>query len=312
MKLTKFNKMKKNIILFVIYISYSVCYSQQLTIEETFNYIESIENIYQGSILRYGNKTEKVNVKYKLSEDGILSKQTYYVMSNNETYEEDNIITVHVDDLKREVNYDGDSFIKFKCKTNNCIKEGSRYSNDGLHVFVRQEYEAKKVIKAINYLFSLIDEMNFNRDLDDPFASLTKHEILISNKYSRNNLIKLQESNGTYQIPVSFGFLNKLFILDSGASEITISNTLEKELLKNGLIKKNANLPDALYKIANGNIISQRRILITQLTVGKYTIKNIIASIGNENSPLLLGKNFLDKFKSWSINNVNKTLEILN
>lgn len=324
--------MKKVIILFLFLYKIN-SYSQQLTIEETFNYIENIENVYTGYMLNMPNKI-KINTKYSLTNDGILSSGTYYIEEktgdiidfdysfgtltiknrsqslNDNTVNLTNVVSVNVNDLKRDIKYDNkSSFIEFICKTNNCFTRNGHYRNDGLSIFVQQEYQALKLIKAVKYLFSLIDEKEFTRDLDDPFLSTVNSKIVSSNK---SKFIKLTETNGIYQVPVKFGALSKKFILDSGASDITISSSLEKELLKNGLVNKKVSLADALYRVASGEIISHRRILISQITVGDFTIKNVIASVGNENTPLLLGKNFFDNFKSWSINNLEKILQLNN
>ena len=49
---------------------------------------------------------------------------------------------------------------------------------------------------------------------------------------------------------------------------------------------------------------------IVKLKVGNFTVKNLIISVGDENSPLLLGKNFLDKFETWTIDNSKKTIKL--
>lgn len=287
-------------------------YSQQLSIDETFKYIENIENVYLGYNGYLEGKLCKVDAEYHLDENGILTKQTFYKSNSSKILKSE--ISVHVDDLKRQVKYAG-SLVSFECKTDNCITsyEGGKkiYSNYGLQVLVQQEYEAKKIIRAINYLFSLIDNLNFNRDTDDPFAVSDKKVVTVTNSNtSKSNLVKLNENNGVYTLSVKFGTITKIFVLDSGASEITISNTLENELIKNGIIKKEDYLPDALYKIADGSIINQRRVVIKNLSVGEFNLKNISASIGNENTPLLLGRNFLGIFKTWSIDNQKKLLEL--
>ncbi|WAC02976.1 retroviral-like aspartic protease family protein [Lacinutrix neustonica] len=88
-----------------------------------------------------------------------------------------------------------------------------------------------------------------------------------------------------------------------GASEISISLNLEDDLISKGLLKKEDYIESGLYRIADGSIISCRRIIIKELKVGNFTIKNVVASIGFKESPLLLGKSFLDNFKKWSIDN---------
>lgn len=303
--------MKTIIILLLIPI---LSYTQQLSIDETFKYIENIENVYlgyDGYIENLANKC-KLDAEYHLDEKGILTKETFWKINSLKTKK--NITTVHVDDLKRQVKYVG-SYVMFECNTNNCITHREQgkttYSNNGLQILVQQEYEAKKIIRAINYLFSLIDDINFKRDNYDPFADSGKKNITVTNNnITKINSVKLNEDNGVYTLSVRFGTISKIFVLDSGAAEITISNTFENELIKNGSIKKEDYLPDALYKIADGSIINQRRVIIKDLTIGDFKLKNITASIGNENTPLLLGKNFLGIFKKWSIDNQKKILEL--
>lgn len=290
--------------------------SQQLSTAETLDYIANIENKYTGSTLN----GDRVTVEYGIDVDGVLSQKT--IFSKNDKKRIVKKISVHIDDLSREVNYDGYSFVNFKCKNKNCFyveEDGTTYldkmprtsySNDDFRIFVKQEYQAKKVVTAVNYLFSLLIEKNYNRDINDPFANSSP--IVAKKSNTSSNKVQLTEINGTYNIIVSFGKLRKSFVLDSGASEITISSLLESELLTNGTISKKDYLSDGLYRIADGSIISQKRVLISEMSVGYFSVKNISSSIGNENSPLLLGKNFLDNFKNWSIDNKQKTLELLN
>lgn len=288
--------------------------SQQLTIDETLTYIENIENEYQG----FTNRGDKVTVNYEIDADGIFTKKTMYTIENETKTV--TIIKVHVDDLSQNFEYDGNSFIDINCKNRNCLEieeDGTIYldkkprksiKNEGLHVFVKQEYNAKKITKALDYLFSLINESNFNRDIDDPFADTSN--TIFNNNSSKSNEIQLTERNGTYNIQVNFGTISENFVLDSGAAEVSLSNGLLKKLIKNGKISKSDILPDGLYRIADGTIISQMRVNIPQMNVGQYTVKNVAASVGNDDSPLLLGRSFLDKFSNWSVDNQRKVLNL--
>src|SRR5690606_14707407 len=87
--------------------------------------------------------------------------------------------------------------------------------------------------------------------------------------------INLKEKNGTFIVDVKFKNLNIPFVLDSGAAEISISTTLEEQLLMNGTITKDDYLSDGLYRVADGRIVSQRRVLIKKLSVGKFTVSNV-------------------------------------
>lgn len=267
------------------------------------NYIEKIHNEHN----KFKNHPNGLLVrKYDIMSDGFL-KVTCYVGKKITSVE-----TAHLSDLSKKVELinDYNSFrIKLNCKNDNCFFIKSipeRYENQYEFHFV-QEYYAKKLFNAVKYFVTLIDESKYKRDLDDPFANF--NNISIDNNF-KSNKISLREKNGTFGIMVNLGNIDKEFILDTGASETTISVTLEKHMLSNGSISKNDYLPEGLYRIADGSIITQRRVLLKELSVGPYRVTNIVVSVGNEKSPLLLGKNFLDKFKSWSINNKEKSLQL--
>jgi clan AA aspartic protease (TIGR02281 family) len=170
-------------------------------------------------------------------------------------------------------------------------------------------YSIDRLYNAFQYLFITMKESSkFNRGGDDPFAQTIydKIENQIESK-SSNEVIPLLSNNGVYEIWVKLGAIKKKFVLDSGASDITISNEVEKELINLGVIKKENYSSPALYRIADGSIISCRRITLPSLTVGKFTIKNVTVSVSNS---MLLGKGFLDKFSRWTINNNSKSLEL--
>lgn len=296
----------------IIFLISTNFFSQQLDIKETLKYIEDIENEYRKDF-------SVSTVKYEITEDGYLIQNEYSLKDRSKLTEK---ISVHVDDIILKVSLENwnEYYISLKCKNKNCFaftsydkeKIKTDYKNDNdyigkLEFVVRQEYQAKKMINAINYLFSLIKNENFLRDSNDPFANNIINSDLKSNNTERIYLI---DKNGTYTVNVKFKSLNIPFVLDSGAAEMSISKNIEKQLIENAIITKNDYLPDGLYKLADGRIVTQRRVLLRQVTVGKFTVKNVPASIGDENSPLLLGKNFLDKFKNWSINNSDKTLEL--
>ena len=57
----------KKIIIF-LFLFKNTSYSQQLTIEETFKYIENIENVYTGYMLNIPERI-KINTKYPNSKE---------------------------------------------------------------------------------------------------------------------------------------------------------------------------------------------------------------------------------------------------
>lgn len=310
----------RTFILLIFLTSYT--FAQKLSINETLDYIEEIENKYTNRI-GYVSGDEGITVRndYTFDKDSGILTMTAYWVHNGETIEK--IESVHISDLSSEVEY-SDKWMKLKCINENCFEVTRfKYNNststytkdyrigysDEISLYVVQEYNAKKALTAFDYLFSLFNDLKIERDKDDPFAQIAKAKE-VSFKNSNSGTIQLKEQNGTFEIPVKIGGISKGFVLDSGASDTTISSELEAQLIRNGTVTKENYLSNALYRIADGSIISQRRFVLKSLKVGNFTVKDIIISVGDEDSPLLLGKNFLDRFESWVINNSNKTIEL--
>jgi predicted aspartyl protease len=81
-------------------------------------------------------------------------------------------------------------------------------------------------------------------------------------------------------------------------------------LIRDGTIQFKHRSPKGSYKLADGTIVEYKRTLIPSLTVGGNRVSNVAASIVPDDQPLLLGKSFLDKFKSWKIDNSKGVLII--
>lgn len=319
---------KMLLIFLLIYISIN-SYSQTLSIKETVNYIN--ERLKNG---QYSNKKPAPDTEYSwsqiaVSEDGRITwsnlklklkenkirtfdEQYFYLTDFNE----DDLSNISLD------NSAGNGlFTKIiECKNReNCVNylanrnENNEFtfSNTFRYFFLfvpgGDLYERKKAINAYKYLFSLVLENEHMKRKDtDPFAPENYNKTVSGSKGSINSgktVVQLKNANGVYNIAVSFDKIVTRFILDSGASDIAISSNLESVLLKNNLISNNSYLPNALYRLADGSVSECKRVLIKRITVGNLTLRNVVASVGNSNTPLLLGRSFLDKFQKWSIDN---------
>lgn len=174
-----------------------------------------------------------------------------------------------------------------------------KYESSFIYISLNDINYLKVYYNGLRYLASLIKAQAQNTketEVEDPFA--TKRT---SNTESR---ILIKKNNGVVFVPVRIGnLLTTDFVFDSGAGECSISSQLEKQLIKNGIIKKSDYLSNGLYKLADGTIIENRRVNICLMQIGNKIVKNIIASIGDTDSPNLLGQSFLAKLKTWSINN---------
>lgn len=288
----------EKIIILLMFVNITFCQSQQLTINETLNYINSTL------------KNDPIGKTYniELSTDGLININQYYTGSCTMHYSE---VTLS------KLSFDNKHQTRFWCKTtdnvfnkSNCITCDKKKATHFLDISIINKYESEKFFNALKYLFSLIQQSGaFERNDDDPFApkNFNKNSTSITGNLSSDK-IKLKKFGGVYKVLVNIGGVKKYFILDSGASNISISKKTERELINKNIIKKKDYLEPALYRLADGSIIKCRRLVLSSIKIGDYTIKNIIASVGVSNAPLLLGQSFLNKFKKWSINNSTNEL----
>jgi|GEM_PF-6978719 len=127
----------------------------------------------------------------------------------------------------------------------------------------------------------------------------------------KTEVVQLYKNGGVYLVNLKLGNKPATAILDSGASVVSISKELEQELLKDKIISKNDYIAPAKYRIANGDILKAKRFILPSLTVGKLKMKNVMCSVVDDSSAILLGKSFLDQFARWSIDNQKLTLTLV-
>ena len=86
-----------------------------------------------------------------------------------------------------------------------------------------------------------------------------------------------------------------------------VDRDTERELLLNGVFKKENYLNKTEYTLANNQTVKGQKIKVDNIVIGDYTLKNVVIAVIDEGS-LLCGKSFLDKFKKWEIDKQNKVL----
>lgn len=126
----------------------------------------------------------------------------------------------------------------------------------------------------------------------------------LASNNSCDNPIKLYKSNSNlFEIPTEINNVLKIsFIIDSGASEISITPDVALTLIRTGTIKENDWLEGAIYKFADGSTAKSERFNIKSLKIGDMTLYNVSASISNSlEAPMLLGQNALSKLGKISI-----------
>jgi clan AA aspartic protease (TIGR02281 family) len=98
------------------------------------------------------------------------------------------------------------------------------------------------------------------------------------------------------------------FIIDSGASDVAIPADVVTTLIRTGTLKQSDFLDQKTYKLADGSTIPSQTFRIRSLKVGSKVIENVSGTVASVRGTLLLGQSFLNRFKSWSIDNTKHAL----
>jgi clan AA aspartic protease (TIGR02281 family) len=119
--------------------------------------------------------------------------------------------------------------------------------------------------------------------------------------------IPLQRDNaGDYVEATVNGTQRVRFILDTGCSDVSLSQALVARLRAEGSLTAADSLGAATFSTANGKVQGER-FLLRSLQVGSRTVYKVGGSVtystARDDTIMLLGQTFLRKFKSWSIDN---------
>src|SRR5271165_31460 len=125
-------------------------------------------------------------------------------------------------------------------------------------------------------------------------------------------VVQMVPEGGTFVVPVRINDQITLeFVIDSGASDVSIPADVVMTLLRTGTITDADFLGTQKYRMADGSSVPSQQFVIRSLKVGDRTLNDVTGSIAPVEGGLLLGQSFLRRFKSWSIDNQREAL-ILN
>lgn len=123
----------------------------------------------------------------------------------------------------------------------------------------------------------------------------------------------LQKSGGTYEVACKINNLPLNFIFDTGASDISISQTEVQFMLKNNYLSKADIRGSQSFIDATGDVSVGTKIILRKVEIGDFELKNVEASVvHNKNAPLLFGQSALGKYAKILIDNEKKTITISN
>jgi TPR repeat protein len=114
---------------------------------------------------------------------------------------------------------------------------------------------------------------------------------------------------GVFAVPVLINDTITLnFIVDSGASSVSIPEDVVSTLVRSGTITDADFTGTQTFVLADGSTTTKPTFSIRTLKVGDITLENIKGAETSVQGPKLLGQSFLRYFDSWSIDNSNNTL----
>lgn len=121
--------------------------------------------------------------------------------------------------------------------------------------------------------------------------------------------VSLERQGGVMVVPVTInGTIQLKFLVDSGASDVSIPADVFLTLARAGTIDARDYIGTETYRLADGSTVPSARFRIRRLKVGDREVENVPASITDARGSLLLGQSFLKHFSSWSINNQRAVL----
>lgn len=102
----------------------------------------------------------------------------------------------------------------------------------------------------------------------------------------------------------------KSFIFDTGASGISINNTLFNTMLNAKAITKKEIIDTTTVIIADGSHVLAKVINLKSISIGGFEMNNILAFVmPDANAPLLIGQNIFNKFGKITLDYNNKEIE---
>jgi predicted aspartyl protease len=121
--------------------------------------------------------------------------------------------------------------------------------------------------------------------------------------------VPMRIEGGTYVVPVLINDAITLdFIVDSGAADVSIPADVVSTLMRTKTLKETDFLGEQTYVLADGSKVPSQTFVIRSLKVGNVILENVNGSVSSVHGSLLLGRTFLSRFKSWSVDNTKHAL----
>lgn len=128
---------------------------------------------------------------------------------------------------------------------------------------------------------------------------------------SEADTINVLNLNGMTYVKLKIGSLAKVWLFDTGASDLMINTDMEALLKKENILGEANYLGTGEYELANGAVDTCRRYRINGVQIGRFTVDNVIVSVSEKGKRIIVGKALLNKFRNWSLNNQQNKLVLV-
>ncbi len=127
--------------------------------------------------------------------------------------------------------------------------------------------------------------------------------LIICNSAYSQKVITMEKVNGVYRISCSVNGAKMKMVFDTGASAVSISESMANYLYDNDYITSNDILGSTKTQTADGSIHDNVVINIKDIEISGLHLKNVQALVSSsQNAPLLLGQTAIQKLGRISLN----------
>jgi clan AA aspartic protease (TIGR02281 family) len=117
--------------------------------------------------------------------------------------------------------------------------------------------------------------------------------------------VPLQSDGQSLHLEVGLGARTYAYILDTGASDMTVTRSIADHLVLEGHAIRGESIPVVL---ADGSRHTEPTIVIDRVTVGTHTVENVVASVSSDNAMMLLGLSVLNRIGPFTVDAPHLTL----
>ena len=127
--------------------------------------------------------------------------------------------------------------------------------------------------------------------------------LLLSVNSIAQKVIQMENMNGVYRISCSVNGAKMKMVFDTGASKVSLSESMANFLYDNDYISKEDILGTSKTQTADGSIHNNVVINLKDIEIAGLHIKNVQAVvISSQNAPLLLGQSAIQKLGRITLN----------